>query len=532
MSERTPLLSSHPRDAPGFLSILDAVLIFPALLLNMFLAAFESTIAASTQSSVGDTFRASDNIAWVATSYLIVSTAVQPLYGRASDHFGRTTVYIFALTFFAAGCLGCGLSKSLGQMIAARALCGIGGGGLITISQVCAWDLLAVRRRPLYQALNNVVYGLGAAVGASLGGFLSDSIGWRWGYLAPVPLSIFSILVFMLRAKPKLASISIASTPKLADIDINGSILLMFSITILMLIISLGGNQIPWSSPLIPVLLVTCALATTLFLRHERRFPFPVLPTSLVRTRRMVSQVGLNLFGPMTVFATLYSIPVYFQSVHLVSASIASRRLLYPTLTAPLGSILTGTFLHRYPTKAALCQRVGSLVMLGGAAAMLLLSFETTRKRSEWFYLAHLIWVHAGMGILFISSLLDVLSQSGDDHAAATSLIFLLRSIGTVLGIAGSQAVLQNVLLHQLKSRLAGPDNEKIIIGIRESLAFISQLDWPTQQIAVRCYTVAFRATFGALVAAAGCTLLSAALGIGAKSKGEKTQEEASGNHD
>jgi MFS family permease len=94
---------------------------------NMFLAAFETTIAASTQSSVGSTFSATDNIAWVATSYLIVSTAVQPLYGRASDLFGRTKVYVFSLFFFAVGCLGCGVSGSLGQMVAARAFCGVGG---------------------------------------------------------------------------------------------------------------------------------------------------------------------------------------------------------------------------------------------------------------------------------------------------------------------------------------------------------------------------------------------------------------------
>jgi hypothetical protein len=93
----------------------------------MFLAAFETTIAASTQSSVGSTFSATDNIAWVATSYLIVSTAVQPLYGRASDLFGRTKVYVFSLFFFAVGCLGCGISGSLSQMVAARAFCGIGG---------------------------------------------------------------------------------------------------------------------------------------------------------------------------------------------------------------------------------------------------------------------------------------------------------------------------------------------------------------------------------------------------------------------
>ena len=130
------------------------------------------------------------------------------------------------------------------QMIVARAVCGVGGGGLITISQVCAWDLLALRHRPLYQALNNVTYGVrssihdmgsvlmgqvGAAVGAALGGLISDSIGWRWGYLAPVPVSIFSIAVFLARARPKLARLREAEKTEVAGgvIDWLGSALLV-----------------------------------------------------------------------------------------------------------------------------------------------------------------------------------------------------------------------------------------------------------------------------------------------------------------
>ncbi|AAW46361.1 multidrug transporter, putative [Cryptococcus deneoformans JEC21] len=348
MSERTPLVPKISQKSSGFLSNLDYVLILPALLSNNFFAAFESTIAASTQGAVGTEFNSSDHVAWVAISYLTVSTAVQPLYGRASDLFGRTRLYVLSLAVFALGCLGCGLSNNLGQMIAARAICGIGGGGLITVSQVCAWDVLPMRLRPLYQAANNVTYGLGAALGASLGGILSDSIGWRFAYFFPVPLTIFSIVVFLCRASPKLLEIQAGKTNSFQkkDIDSLGSVLLMTSITLFMLVINLGGSTIPWSSSANPILLVFSVITTLAFFQHEKRVKLPVLPINLLTNRRMVPQVGLNLFGAMTIFGTLYLIPVFFQTTLLTSASVASRRLLYPTLTAPIASIVTGIFLH------------------------------------------------------------------------------------------------------------------------------------------------------------------------------------------
>ncbi|KAK8844787.1 hypothetical protein IAR55_006637 [Kwoniella newhampshirensis] len=527
-NERTPLVPKIGVSAAVTITKLDFALILPALLGNNFLAAFESTIAASTQSAVGTSFNASTNAAWVATSYLIVSTAVQPLYGRASDLFGRTRLYVFSLTFFALGCLGCGMSRSLAQMVVARAICGIGGGGLITVSQVCAWDILPMKSRPLYQAVNNVTYGLGAAVGASLGGLLSDSIGWRFAYLFPVPLSFFSILVFLYRARPKLVALKAGnrSDLRMADIDISGCALLMSAITLFMIVINLGGGEIPWSSPVIPLLLVCATLATIVFYRHERNVALPVLPVSLVKSRHMISQVGLNLFGAMTIFGVLYLIPVYFQTTLLTSASIASRRLLYPTLTAPIGSVLTGLFLHRHRDKCHLAQRIGAVVLFGGAMLMFLLTFEDNHGRGEWWFVSRLIWVHAGMGILFISSLIDILNSSGTEHAAATSLIFLLRSLGTVLGISGSQAVLQNVLYHQLSRHISGDNAPQIIRGIRESVIFLHQLEPTVRQVAVGCYVRSMRAAFGALAGVAGCIVLSAALGIGARSGENSVDDE------
>lgn len=180
-----------------------------------------------------------------------------------------------------------------------------------------------------------------------------------------------------------------------------------------MLLVNLGGSIISWTSIVIPILSVTTCLAATLFYFHEVRFPLPVLPLHLLNSRHMASQVGLNLFGAMTVFGTLFLIPVYFQTVLLTTASIASRRLLYPTLTAPLGSICTGLCLHRWHDGHRWFQRVGSAVLLAGATTMFYMTFEQDHGRSELWYICRLVWVHLGMGMLFISSLLDILTRAG-----------------------------------------------------------------------------------------------------------------------
>ena len=260
----------------------------------------------------------------------------------------------------------------------------------------------------------------------------------------------------------------------------------MAAITLLMLAINLGGDQIPWSSPVIPILLLATIFVASLFFRHESRTPSPVLPLRLVRSRHMAVQVMYNLLAPLVVFGvsppppfqvsphtqTLFSIPIYFQTVHLTTASTASRRLLYPTLTAPLASLATGWIYHHHPNSKRHGQRLGAVLLFIGTLTMWRMTYET-RPHTEVGWAVRLIGVHAGMGVLFISTLLDVLAIVGSgessrrrvlvrsklttDHAAATSLIFLLRSLGTVLGVAGAQAILQNVLLTHLQAALTDP---------------------------------------------------------------------------
>ncbi|WWC93142.1 uncharacterized protein L201_008109 [Kwoniella dendrophila CBS 6074] len=522
MSERTALLAKarNKREEPGFMTRTDYLLVMPALLSNTLLAAFESTIAASTQSSIGAEFHASDNIAWVATSYLIVSTALSPLYGRASDLFGRIKIYLFSVTIFTIGCLLCGLSKSLSQMIAARIICGIGGAGLITGAQAVTWDILPFRLRPLYQAFNNTIFGLGAATGASLGGFLSDSIGWRFAYFIPIPAGLFAITVFISKVRPKLKELNegvdTKSTLRAEDIDYIGSGLLMTAITLLLVVVNLGGHEIPWNSPIIPVALAGVFITTFTFFRHERTAPLPVLPLKLLADRHMMSLVLFNFFGAMAIFGSLYLIPLFFQSTLLTTASVASRRLLYPTLTAPIGSAFTGVFLHHYRQLAYIAQRLGSFILFGGTLALLALSFENDTGKNELQFGIHLIWVHLGMGIGFISSLMNILDMAGTEHAAASSMIFLIRSLGGVIGISGSQAVLQNVLSHQLKANITGKGSKHIIKSIRESLSYLHQLEPSLKAKAVNAYIIACRAAFGTLAIVAGLGFISLLLGLGA----------------
>ncbi|KAJ2986027.1 hypothetical protein NUW54_g9932 [Trametes sanguinea] len=156
------------------------VAVMAPMILGIFLVAMDVTIVTSTYASIGSQFEQLQNSSWIATGYMLSMTSFQPLYGKLSDIFGRKSCLIFAYTIFALGCLFCGLARNMTELIAARALAGIGGGGMTTLASIVMSDVAPLRKRGTLQGFGNIAFAAGQATGAPLGGFLADSIGWRW----------------------------------------------------------------------------------------------------------------------------------------------------------------------------------------------------------------------------------------------------------------------------------------------------------------------------------------------------------------
>ncbi|KIY67760.1 MFS general substrate transporter [Cylindrobasidium torrendii FP15055 ss-10] len=507
-TESSPLL----RPAAPNPSWADYFCILPALFLNIFLSSFENTIAASIQTSLGSSFDAGKNIAWVATSYLIVSTAVQPLYGRFSGLFGRTPVFVFALGTFSIGCLACGLSNNLGQLVAARAFCGLGGGGLITISQIIAYDFVPIKNRGIYQATTNSMYGLGGALGASVGGVIADRLGWHYAFYLQIPLCFFSLVFFVTKGRSRLASLGIQrqkTNLKVKDIDILGSILLMACISTLLLGVNLGGNVLPWSHPLIATFFATTLLIALVFIRHEKSFPLPVLPLTFFHGREMLSHLVSNFFCAMGILSIFYLLPTYFQVVLRNSVAQASARLIYPTVSAPIGSIITGALLRTIGKRMTQpLVKFGALILALGTVLNLVMQYESARGRSEIWYAAHISWTNLGMGIFFPASLIHISAKPTLDQGITTSLLFLTRSLGSVFGISISQSILQNVLAKRLIEALP-KHAEKVIDMVRNDVDSINRLPAPLQNTVIECYADALRAAFVFCVACGSLSFIA-----------------------
>ncbi|TKY87293.1 hypothetical protein EX895_003970 [Sporisorium graminicola] len=234
-----PAIAEEPEDPP---LRADIWVIMGAMWIGSFLAALDGTIVATILSAVGSEFQVSKEVGWLGTSYLLTQTAFQPLYGRASDIFGRKPATLFASAIFLVGSLLCGLSQTFWQLCAARALAGIGGGGLTTMATLVTSDLVSLKQRGTWQGLGNLVYATGAALGGPLGGALADGgLGWRWAFLLQVPLCVVHFVVVSWKIDIPAGPGSMIE--KIKRIDALGSLSLVTSVTLILVGLSLGGNE-------------------------------------------------------------------------------------------------------------------------------------------------------------------------------------------------------------------------------------------------------------------------------------------------
>ncbi|KAL2814459.1 major facilitator superfamily domain-containing protein [Aspergillus granulosus] len=518
-SEEQPLLSPDPSDwkpPKGFLWI--EVAIFA----NVFLSGFDGTITASTYALISSEFNAANTSSWLTTSYLITSTAFQPLYGRFSDIFGRRACFFTSTITFLLGCLGCAIAKDIIFLNLMRALTGIGGGGLMTMATIINSDMIPFQRRGMYQASQNVLHGFGSICGASLGGSIANTVGWRWCFLLQVPVSIFALfigrIVIPKRERPHAHE---AKTSVWKQVDLTGSLLLILGLSVQLVGLSLGGNELPWSNVWVIASLVgSIVLLGLFFLVEAKTSAIPVIPLRMLQGVLPVSTQIANICVGMAAYAFLFNLPLFFQIVLLDSASKAGARLVIPSLATPIGGLLSGMIMSRYG-KLSYLMRAGATLMLFGNLLVMALNFSD----SAWKYFVYVIPANLGQGIVYPAILFTVLAAFGhDDHAVSASTVYLIRSLGTVYGVAITSTIVQNELTRSLPHALHGvPDKWKIIDSIRHSVSAIYDLDPEIQLAARQVYYQGIKMAFGASAGFGAVAMLAAmfARGRGLKRAGE-----------
>ncbi|KAI9712469.1 MAG: hypothetical protein M1812_006884 [Candelaria pacifica] len=446
------------------------LLVLGSIWVGCFLAALDSTIIATLTAPISSSFNSLSLISWLASAYLIANAALQPLSGRLTDIYSRRTGLIFSNIFFCVGNLICGLANKEWVIILGRVIAGMGGGGLTAISTFVASDLVPLRRRGLWQGFGNVCYGIGSGLGGVFGGWINDIWGWRTAFLIQVPLVVLSgILVYFTVDVP----VKETSKPSLKRVDFLGAITLVTTLVLLLVAINSGGNQVPWTHPLVLTTLPLSALSLGIFIYIEEKVASePIIPVRLLLNRTVASACLTNWFTTMSLYAFLFYGPIFFQ-VQGMSTTAAGARLIPQSLGSAVGSLGTGIIMNKTGRYYLLNIGVEATFVLGGVLISTLM-FGT----AAWLPFVYFFLSGVGYGGMLTITLLALISAVDHKHQAViTSASYAFRSTGSTIGITIASAVFQNILKMGLWAKLGDKENAAEIIGrIRDNFDEIRHL--------------------------------------------------------
>src|ERR1700733_7712477 len=314
----------------------EVIAIIGGLALAMFLGALNQTIVATALPTIGRALDDFENLSWVVIAYLLTSTVVAPLYGKLSDIYGRRGMMLVALGVFMAGPAASGAAPRMLMLILGRGLQGIGGGGIVPLTQSIIADAVPPRERGYYQAYTGSVWIVAGAAGPILGGVIAEHLHWSMIFWLNVPLGL---------AAAMLSSRQLKLVPvheRAHKIDLTGAGLMMASAVTLLLALTWGGTRYPWLSQQIFVLLVAAAVLTAVFIWWVLRVPEPFLPVAVLSNPVMrAGCVTTACTQGVSIGLTIF-VPLYYEMVHGLSASDSGLALIPIVMMTTPGSYLSG----------------------------------------------------------------------------------------------------------------------------------------------------------------------------------------------
>ena len=419
-------------------------LVFAGVMLAMFLAALDQTIVSTALPTIVSDLGGANHLSWVVTAYLLASTATTPLWGKLGDLFGRKTLFQVCIVIFLIGSALCGQAHSMTELIAFRAVQGIGGGGLMVLAMAVIADVVPPRDRGRYQGLIGAVFGVSSVLGPLLGGYLVDSLSWRWVFYVNLPVGAVALGVIAVA----LRSTSPHVRPK---IDYLGTALLAAVSTCLVLITSLGGTTWAWNSGQIWTLGVGAVVLLAAFILVEQRVPEPVLPLRLFRNPVFTMCCAIGFVVGLTLFGSLSYLPLFLQVVDGNSPTESGLRLLPMMAGLLVASIGTGQLITRYG-RYKIYPIVGTLFM---ALGLFLLSRLDEHTSAVVLGVDMAVF---GFGVGLTMQVLIIAVQNAVDYAdlgTATSGATYFRSIGGSFGASIFGTVLANKLNSNVNAALA-----------------------------------------------------------------------------
>ena len=419
-------------------------LILGALLLGMLLAALDQTIVSTALPTIVGDLHGGSHLAWVVTAYLLASTVSTPLWGKLGDQYGRKAFFQAAIVIFVIGSALSGFSHTMTELIAFRALQGLGGGGLMVGAQTIIGDVVSPRDRGRYMGLFGAMFAVATVIGPLIGGLCVTYLTWRWVFYINLPLGILALFVTGAVLPGHLRRVRHA-------IDYAGTLLLAGSATSLILFASLGGISWAWASlPSIACAIVGVVLAVA-FVFAERGAAEPVIPLKLFGIRVFNAASSIGFVMGFAMFGALTFLPLFLQNVKGVSPTASGLRLL-PLMLGMLGaSVISGRLVTRWG-RYKIFPILGTALMTVGAYLLSLIDAST----NAWVLAGYMFVFGVGLGLIMQVLVVAVQNAvSYEDLGVATSSATFFRMIGGSFGAAVFGAIYTIVFTHALAATLA-----------------------------------------------------------------------------